>query len=242
MQYVPRKSGKPPLQIDTQSSGRIEKRFSDDEYDQPYSENLSRSGYCHRLPIGWRNHLSETPQYDASGFVVDDYMTELDTVLWFTNEGTEFLVGSTIDVKRWIDLDQEDRATYTVDVRWFMVCCPIQPSKVTSEETSKYWEAIKSNRRPEPKYPRVIDYIKVQALPSIDEYATGLTMLCDRLKLGLRFQPQYQVLSTMCPSNDRSFDLWIASNLVSRQISYEVFCAAATRQLFRSLRSGSGKP
>ena len=241
MQYVPRKSGKPPLQIDTQSSGRIEKRFSDDEYDQPYSENLSRSGYCHRLPIGWRNHLSETPQYDASGFVVD-YMTELDTVLWFTNEGTEFLVGSTIDVKRWIDLDQEDRATYTVDVRWFMVCCPIQPSKVTSEETSQYWEAIKSNRRPEPKYPRVIDYIKVQALPSIDEYATGLTMLCDRLKLGLRFQPQYQVLSTMCPSNDRSFDLWIASNLVSRQISYEVFCAAATRQLFRSLRSGSGKP
>lgn len=241
MQYVPRKSGKPPLQIDTQSSGRIEKRFSDDEYDQPYSENLSRSGYCHRLPIGWRNHLSGTPPYDVSGFVVD-YMTELDTVLWFTNEGTEFLVGSTIDVKRWIDLDQEDRATYTVDVRWFMVCCPIQPSKVTSEETSKYWEAIKSNRRPEPKYPRVIDYIKVQALPSIDEYATGLTMLCDRLKLGLRFQPQYQVLSTMCPSNDRSFDLWIASNLVSRQISYEVFCAAATRQLFRSLRSGSGKP
>jgi hypothetical protein len=153
--------------------------------------------------------------------------------MWFRNDGTEFLVGSIFDVEELLNSAYEDFKESTLEVRWLMVCCPIQPSYVTREQTNKYWESIKSNQRPEPEYPRFIDYIKVQALPSLDDHIEGLARPFALAPIGLQFQPQYRVLRTMRTSADLSFDRWVAKNLVAKQISFQVFC-----EVFQFLESG----
>lgn len=220
MRTVSRKSGKSPMQIETKSS--CDKRFSDDEYNRTYSENLRRSGYCHKLPIEWREFIQS------------------DSVLWFTNECTEFIVASVFETSIWSDCTKEELEV--VGALWFMVCCPIQPSKVTREQTNEYWQSIKSPMRPDPEYPRFFDYLNVEDLPSKNEYIKGLPThlhLFDRnrgLSLGLRFQPQYKVLLSMKPSKDEALDRWVAEHLVVQQLSYQTFCESAARQLFRLMR------
>ncbi len=194
------------------------RRFSPEEYDQPYPIALERSGYCHKLPKDWRLNLGA------------------DAVVWFLNDATEFTIGPLEDVTLFPD--------WVADGRWFLACCPIEPSAVPKQRATDYWNRIKAGHKPDPRYPSINDFIRLELanhgslLATFEEVLPQINSPLGDCAIALRYRPQLKALRSLPPEfkADEPYWRWVATNLVAGQISYGRFLEDCAQREFQGTR------
>jgi hypothetical protein len=201
------------------STATQNRRFNPEEYDLPYSIALDRSGYCHKLPKDWRLNLGA------------------DVVVWFLNDATEFTIGPLEDVALFPDWV----ADWLENGRWFLACCPIEPSAVPKQRATDYWNRIKAGHKPDPRYPSVNDFIRLELgnhgslLATFEEVLPQINSPLGDCAIALRFRPQLKVLKTLPPELKvaEPYWRWVSDQLVAGQISYGRFLESLARREFQ---------